>query len=219
MVEMPPHSTGRAHFHPVDQFQVFFGSSGSTFQRSEVGDVMVHYSDAYSTYGPFATAGSSMRFFTLRAEPTALTCYMPDSRDKLVRRGRRNEHSILDLRRRRAERSSGDTSIEEIFGATDDEMTALLVAMGPGSRLLAPSSSGSGGQYYCVLAGGVVDDARIRGPQSLGWSSSETEPVALEASDSGCELLILRFGKQESQPGDRLSSPSSDNSLGANSWR
>ena len=96
MVMLPPGYLGRAHFHEVDQFQVFFGGAGATYQRHEVPWAMLHYADAYTTYGPFQAGGSTLRFFTLRARPTLGTHYMPESRDKLVRRGRRTLHLALE---------------------------------------------------------------------------------------------------------------------------
>jgi len=48
LVGMPPHGNGRPHFHGGDQFQVFFGTPGSIYQRHPVTPVTVDYSDAYT---------------------------------------------------------------------------------------------------------------------------------------------------------------------------
>src|SRR5262245_15707940 len=70
LVRFPADSRGGAHFHPVDQFQIFYGSDGSWFKNQEItsGEIMLHYADAYVTYGPFGTKGPEpLEFFTLRA--------------------------------------------------------------------------------------------------------------------------------------------------------
>src|SRR5256885_10627137 len=73
-----------AHFHKVDQFQVFFGTPGATFKRHEISPLMVHYTDAYSTYGPFrASADVPLRLTTIRAESSIFGAVMPGPRAEL----------------------------------------------------------------------------------------------------------------------------------------
>src|SRR5258707_123577 len=98
LVEMTPHRLGRAHYHPVNQFQVFFGSPGATYQKRPVPAAMVHYSDAFTPYGPFAAGEEGLSFFTLRAQANQRIHYMPESRDalkeeKAARKGRRSLHA------------------------------------------------------------------------------------------------------------------------------
>src|SRR5690348_1666786 len=60
-----------SHFHRVDQFQVFFGDEGSVFQRKPIPELLVHYTDAYSVYGPFKAApDSDLLYATIRARST-----------------------------------------------------------------------------------------------------------------------------------------------------
>ena len=56
---------------------------------------MLHYADAYTTYGPFGTGEAPLQLFTLRRQASEITGFMPKDRDKLVRRGRRNLHVDL----------------------------------------------------------------------------------------------------------------------------
>ena len=149
---VPPHRTIRAHFHPVHQFQVFFPAPGAWYKRRPLEQVTVHYSDAYVTYGPFGTGVGPMSFFTLRADATGQTSYMPDSIDDLVKmepRGRNIEAHVpptVDL-------SPGELDTQALIPATRDRLAAWLLNAGPGTVIDAPISAESACQYYCVLAG------------------------------------------------------------------
>src|SRR5215467_525480 len=54
MLKFRPGAGLPAHFHDVNQFQVFFGSPGATFGRHAIPELMVHYAAAGTLYGPFA---------------------------------------------------------------------------------------------------------------------------------------------------------------------
>src|SRR5579862_2487593 len=88
--ELDPAVELAAHFHKVDQFQVFFGVSGARFLRHPIPKVMVHYTDAYSTYGPFRSGTEGrLLYATLRAEHSNFGGVMPGARSQLPYRGRR----------------------------------------------------------------------------------------------------------------------------------
>ena len=72
--------TLRAHFHPVDQFQILLGEEGSFYQRQPVPKFMLHYADAFATYGTemFLALIRRFAFFTLREIPSTGLYYMPD---------------------------------------------------------------------------------------------------------------------------------------------
>src|SRR5215470_18719270 len=55
------------HFHEVDQFQVVVDGRG-TIGKHALEPVTVHYTDAYTPYGPITTVGDGMLFYTLRAQ-------------------------------------------------------------------------------------------------------------------------------------------------------
>src|SRR5258706_10638781 len=89
--EVDPGVELAAHFHKVDQFQVFFGGPGATFGRHDIGEVMVHFTDAYATYGPFrAGPDAALSYATIRARSTNFGGVMPGARAELLYRGRRN---------------------------------------------------------------------------------------------------------------------------------
>jgi len=199
MVGLPPHAVGRAHFHEVDQFQVFFPARGATYQRHPVDRVMVHYADGYTTYGPFAAGEAPLEFFTLRAQPTLGTWYMPESRDRLVRRGRRTRHvDVPDA----APVTAGTAEVTRLL-ADDDGMAVDRVQLGPGASCRAPGG-GPSGAYLCVLEGDLVHGATL-GPRTLGWWSPGAPELELRAGPQGCDLVVLTFPRSSaaSDRGDR----------------
>ena len=90
LVDYGPQRTTPAHFHSVDQFQVFFGAPGARYQRHQIPAVELHYADAFVTYGPFFTGEERMKFFTLRPCQGQFKGEMPSERHKLHYRGRRS---------------------------------------------------------------------------------------------------------------------------------
>ena len=71
----------RPHFHQADQFQVVVAGHGMLGDR-EFSDGAVHYTDAYSAYGPIVAGKSGIWWFTLRNRygPPALGICQPSER-------------------------------------------------------------------------------------------------------------------------------------------
>src|SRR5436189_5271805 len=53
LVRMRENNIVHPHFHNVDQFQLFFESPHASYQRTAISSILVHYADAFTTYGPF----------------------------------------------------------------------------------------------------------------------------------------------------------------------
>jgi hypothetical protein len=202
LVEMPAQNTGRAHFHGVDQFQVFFGSPGAVYQRHPMSPVMVHYSDAFSVYGPFNTEAHPIEFFTLRAKSDNITAYMPESREKLkefraVQKRGRNVHKEVPASADGKALPAGSTHVEVLIKPQADGMAAYMLRGGPGAGLTGPDPRGSNGQYYCVVGGAVLQDGRALGPKSLGWvSPDEPAPALVAGEETGFEVLVMQYPRK-----------------------
>jgi len=65
LVEKGPGAVTRPHFHQADQFQVVVAGRGMLGDH-EFSDGAVHYTDAYSAYGPIVAGKSGIWWFTLR---------------------------------------------------------------------------------------------------------------------------------------------------------
>ncbi len=200
LVGMPPDNEGKAHFHGTDQFQIFFALPGAVYQRTPMGEVMVHYSDGYTTYGPF-TSGEGLEFFTLRAMASDLTSYMPEGRSHMVGRSGRNVHATVDVAR--VWPPPGDTVMDTVIAMTDDAMASWSITSGPGASFELPPASDGSGQYYCVVAGEVLEAGQRLGRQSLGWRGPEEPGPSLVAGDGGGQVVVVQFPSPDHLHRDR----------------
>jgi hypothetical protein len=200
LVEMAPGDTIGAHFHRVDQFQVFWGSDDATYQHRPIpkDTAMVHYADAYTTYGPFSSGPSPLNFFTLRAVDDDVTAYMPGSRHLLARQGRRHHKHVVALDGGAA-LAPGEVRRSDLLPADSDGLAAHLIEAGSdASTVVSPSFAG--GQYCCVLAGEALVGGRTFGARSLAWLDPGNGGLDIETGSGGCQVAILRFPDEPSCP-------------------
>ncbi len=191
----PPNSTTEAHFHSTDQFQIFLPGSGTWYLRHNVTAPMLHYSDAYTTYGPFGSGETPLQLYTLRRQASEITGFMPKDRDKLVRRGRRNIHVDLGPALIRVA-EPGDATNITLIEQHDDALAAFLVIADKDadSTWLPEAEGRRAAQYFCVLDGQLDHDGRTFGKHSLGWREPDTPPLECKPSGPlGFKLLVMQF--------------------------
>ena len=85
LVEQDPGSTATSHYHRANQFQLVVGGHG-TMGTHAAQPVTVHYSQAYTAYGPIrASQDQGVHYFTLRNgyDPGARFMHDPDNRARL----------------------------------------------------------------------------------------------------------------------------------------
>jgi hypothetical protein len=193
LVDYGPQRTTVAHFHSVDQFQIFFGAPGGLYQRHAIPPVELHYADAFVTYGPFSAGQERIKFFTLRPCQGQYRGNMPEDRHKLKYRGRRGHHVDLE-EHLSAESAPGDVDEVVLISRDDDGLSASLLVAGPRVTVPLPSTHGTSGMYACVLTGGVEVDGTVVGPLTLGWTPpDESESVVRTVDDSVTRLLLMTY--------------------------
>lgn len=190
LVCLPPGGGARAHAHDVDQFQVFFGGKGCTLGRHEVPPVLMHYTDAYTPYGPFAAGPDGMDFFTLRARATVQTMFIPEDRNKLVRKPRRTYH--VEIRPGDALRM--ESRLDTLIAPQPDGLAAYHLTVGAAGNAVTPPLLNSGGQY-CILVGGELTCEGRRFPtKSCFFVTPRDGNLRLDADqDSAFDIIILQF--------------------------
>jgi hypothetical protein len=191
----PPNSETAAHFHSTDQFQIFFPAKEAYYQRTEIRTPLLHYSDAYTTYGPFGTGGAPMGLYTLRRQASEVTGYMPKDRDKRVRRGWRNVHVDLGPALE-GEAMPGTSRVSPLIEPQEDGLAAYLVTAGSNTPAVEvpEGHERATAQYLYVLDGQLVLGDRLLGPRTLGWRTLDAAlPPAASAEDIGFTLLVLQF--------------------------
>jgi hypothetical protein len=191
--ELDPGVELAAHFHRVDQFQVFFGGNGATFLRKSIPDVMVHYTDAYSTYGPFRAAGDhTLAYATIRAHSSNFGGVMPGARDQLPYRGRRHASVEVEGWTLDALPPFG-VQIDELLHDSADALQVRLVKLSPRSSTTLEPPSSTSGRCYCLVSGEIEWQGRSYGDRSIGWSDALAPNLELCAGPLGCSVLVLDF--------------------------
>jgi hypothetical protein len=197
LVEKDAGAIVRPHFHAADQFQVVTQGSGR-LGRHDIGSIAVHYTDAYSAYGPIVAAGEGVSWFTLRNTWDPGARYMPAAREQLrAARGKYQHRETTS-----ASRAAWDETELSRLGAAD-RVTEMESADGLGSwrfRLPAsgttvgPDPGKGGGQFWVVLSGSASCGGSALLPvESVVFVGPEDAAVSVAAGSSGAELLCVQF--------------------------
>lgn len=199
LVERGPGGITHPHFHQADQYQVVVSGYGKLGPH-ETGTVAVHYTDAYSAYGPIVAAGDGIAWFTLR------NCWDPGAKYMA------DLDSRAELRASRGRHTHWETTTEPVppLAAADLKATAALAReqvlegehglatwryrIPAGGTLTGPEPGNAGGQFWLVL-GGTLSTA---GSGALGVNSTifvgpQDGPLAASAGPDGAEALCLQF--------------------------
>jgi hypothetical protein len=167
----------------------------------EFSDGAVHYTDAYSAYGPIVAGKSGIWWFTLRNRWDPGARYMPAAREVLNAARDRHQHWELTTEAIPA------ALLGELSEATaisclpvleaDDGLAGWRYRMPPGTAIVGRAPSAGGGQFWLVLAG----DAAVDGGDPLPANScifvGPEDPAFAGASGPvGAELLCLQFRRR-----------------------
>jgi hypothetical protein len=201
LVDYGPERTTTAHFHSVDQFQIFFGATGARYQRHRIPAVELHYADAFVTYGPFSAGEERIRFFTLRPCQGQFKGEMPSERHRLRYQGRRGVHVDLEPFLSRAVGSppassvaAGDSIVEHVIPTHDDGLSARVVVAGADATVRLDHDRPHGGAYLCVLSGSVATADWSFGPLSLAWEAAgHGDHADVVAGRDGAVLLSMAY--------------------------
>lgn len=194
MNNVDPGITLSAHFHRIDQFQVFFGTEGARFQRKPIPAVFVHYADAFATYGPFSAAqGASLLYATIRAQSDNYGGVMPGARGERPYLGRRHLSAGVEGWDPASRPAAGAVETVEIFPPASDGLAARLVRLGAGAAWSLPGAHVTSGRAICVLDGELLADEASYRPRSIGWQSPADPAVVVGGGPGGCALLALDF--------------------------
>ena len=161
------------------------------YQKHPIPRTLVHYTDAYSTYGPFSTGDEPFSFYTLRPVPNSFTGRMPGNRDKMKWRGQRQHLVELDALLSDDTVSAGDVVTHALVEDPGDELGVRLIAAGPGSDARLEPCGGTG-SFVCVLDGEIQIDDEVYGPKSLGWLSPPDE-LRFTTGPTTARVVVMTF--------------------------
>ncbi len=193
LAEGSAHRVLRAHFHEVDQFQVMYNGAGA-LGKTPVGPGAVHFSRAYTPYGPISYSEKGLGFITLRAHRDPGAQYLPDSRavlDGVKNRTPWQCTAFPDFSIVPGEHGVAMKSLPELKG--NDGLSGYSVKMNADAKAYAPDASKGDGQYILVLKGGIVHEGKLRKDLTVIWVGKNEGPFQLVAGPEGMEGLVLNF--------------------------
>ena len=202
LVEKEAAAVVHPHFHQADQYQVVVQGSGRLGVH-DIASVAVHYTDAYSAYGPIIAADEGVSWFTLRNAWDPGARYMPAQRQQLREARAKFQHReatcgplppLTDARTRRADR------LHRRRGDRRDRRRPRHLALHrPRQRL--DHRARPVHRRRPVLAG--LRPVRRRSPAApccrcspaSSWPR-RTQPARLFAGPGGADLICMQFPKR-----------------------
>lgn len=218
LIEMTPLEVIQPHFHEVEQFQVFLEGEGKLGRTNDgIHPIVVHYTDAYTGYGPINASVHGLSYFALRPrkDPGAIYLHKEGYRERLRPSLKRHftipvikstEPVLAHLKQPVVESLFDDATY-----VMTDGLAAFMVRLGPGQVFSGQSSGNTGGQYVVVLQGEVKQIGQVPQQEPAvqqagllktfpGWSVFFTDPTAratfFQAGDQGAEFVMLQFGQR-----------------------
>ena len=203
LLEMSAQQKLVAHFHEVDQFQIFVGGSG-VIGRNKPATMAntMHYADHHTAYGPIVASAQGFSYFTLRAQTDAgaVEIDKPGYREKLKPSKKRHFLSEMVLSTAPVLADRQTSSLEVLIpnqDQYDDRLGAYLLRAGAGMTVSGPDPRGSGGQYYLVMNGGLTYKGADYPLWSLLFIGPNDEACTFTAGAAGVEVFIGQYPRRD----------------------
>ncbi len=186
LVQYGAGGSSSAHYHIADQFQILVNGEG-TFGRHHVAPYSVHFSRAYTPYGPLNSDGG-WGFLTLRAS------YDPGST--------RDFEALKQMPGRQPWQVTGQADFPEqgkqaaakpISEIKDDNglfVTALTVPAN--GQMVAPNPIGNG-QYVVAVKGSLIHEGKEHKALTVVFLKPNEPAFQIHAGAEGVEVLVLNF--------------------------
>ena len=206
-----------AHFHTEAQFQVLLEGS-ATFSRLHVEGIAVHYSDAYSFYGPFHV-GPDFNMAVLRCRDAGQV-HATDEEQRHLRNpkgrelyGPKTDAKIEGLTGRQVAYASdklvpwteapgqADAVLHKVLMAAEGDSgpTAVMYRCPAGTKLsVEPAPFGA---FHLLLAGTALVNGTAMDPYSMRYVHGDDTPEVLVAGDDGADWIVLTFDQHEYEGG------------------
>lgn len=191
LVEQPAGSVVASHFHEANQFQLIVAGSGSLGAHA-LRPVAVHYSNAFSAYGPITAGEAGLQYLTLRNGYDRGARYLPAAREELRGVRRRFRQATAD-----AAPPGGvpeAASAETLLAEAPDGLGAWRHRLPPGGALQGPDPAGGDGQFWVVTAGALrAADGATLPALSCAFVGPEEPPFAVTAGEAGLEVVVMQY--------------------------
>lgn len=199
LVEKDPHAVVKPHFHQADQYQVVV-QGGGRLGTHDVGTVAVHYTDAWSAYGPIVAADEGISWFTLRNAWDSGARYMPGAREQLREARMRNfqhrEATAPPMPVACADELAHTSRVAclPVIEQMPDGMATWRYRLPAGASVSGPDPREGGGQFWIVLSGSAsAAGSGLLPPNSCVFVGPEDAALTVNAGPGGAEALCLQF--------------------------
>jgi hypothetical protein len=199
LVEKDPRAVVKPHFHQADQYQVVVQGGGRLGQH-DVGTVAVHYTDAWSAYGPIVAADEGIAWFTLRNAWDSGARYMPGARDQLRAarshnfRHREATAAPMPVASATELAHTDQLSCMTVIEPTTDGLATWRYRLPANASVSGPDPRAGGGQFWIVLSGTAsAGDTSLLPPNSCVFVAPDDGSLFLTAGEAGAEALCLQF--------------------------
>jgi hypothetical protein len=188
-VEQPPSLTLATHFHAANQFQVFVHGSGR-LGKHEIAPVTVHYTNAFSPYGPINSLADGLCYFTFRDDYDPGARFLPEAIVELQKTKRRYATSKpLDAPK---DRPITTEQRIDMIPLAEDGMGAIRVDAPNKATMLTRMDPAHNDRFILVLTGEIDCGDTVIGPRDCIFLARDEAPL-VTARDGGASLLLLQF--------------------------
>ena len=201
LAEQDPGRYTAPHFHTHDQFQIVVGGKGR-FGRHEIATYGVHFTRAYTPYGPLlADASEGMSFIVLRTQFDPGSHDLPDEQELLMQVPNRNPWQIT--RQAVFQPLQADTMLDPLPDLRDENgLAAYTLRMKPDTKVHAPSPSGAEGQYVVVVKGSALHENREYKAPALIYVWPHENQYQVQSGSTGLDALIVNFPRSQAHARD-----------------
>lgn len=196
LVEKEPYAVVKPHFHQADQYQIVV-QGGGRLGTHDVGTVAVHYTDAWSAYGPIVAADEGISWFTLRNTWDPGARYMPAAREQLRAARERNfQHREATAPPMPVTSCEGLTELVcvPVIEQNADGTASWRYRLPPSASLGGPDPAEGGGQFWIVLAGSASAGGGSQlPPNSTIFVGPADGNLRITAGAHGADMLCVQF--------------------------
>ena len=219
LLEFEPGRVSEAHYHGVDQFQVLIEGKGK-MGRHDLSGYCVHFSRAYTPYGPFISdAETGMTCFNLHAstDPDWGSRHFPQEKETLKKITDRQPWQITAHATFPALQPGADMVLQDIPGLKDEQgLAGYTLSMKPNAQGIAPDPSNGEGQYLAVVKGSVLHDNRELKAPALVFVYPKDGPYRVHAGPAGMQAMVLNYPRSKAQP--KATAESTETKPGYKTW-
>ncbi|MDB5809772.1 MAG: rubredoxin [Betaproteobacteria bacterium] len=184
----------RPHYHENDQFQVVV-SGGGVLGKHKLAVHAVHFSRAYTPYGPINFGADGLAFLTLRARKDPGAQYISDSREKLAAVPSRAPWQVTeapDFTR------TGDATLRPFTQMKDERgLAGFSLSMAAGATVTLPDPSQTSGQHIIVTRGGLSYQGRDYNAVTVAFIKPHEGAWQVTAGAEGLEAIVLNYPRRE----------------------